>query len=136
MKLPLNVKAGKSEIINHLRCPIFPDNLWTDILLGHFIDLDKVYSGYYTLDTDYQSNQTIGDFNISFANGNNISKPMRTIKMNGDWGIAFRKNKCVILFTYSHHSEELNEYEEYIVGQFSGVAVSQHLRVLNLNHVI
>jgi len=79
--------VGKSEIINHPLFPIFPDGLWTDILIGCFIGLDKVYSGYYLLNTDYQSSQTIGEFNISFANG---SKPSKAIKMNGDWGIAFR----------------------------------------------
>ena len=44
--------------------------------------------------------------------------------------------KHVILFTSPHRSEELDEYEEYIVGQFAGVVVSQHLRVLNLDHTI
>jgi len=132
----LNPKAGKAKIVNHLRCLIFPDNLWTDVLLGCFIDLNKVYSRYYALDTNYQSSQTIGDFNISFANGSNISKPVKLIKMNGDWGIAFRQMKHAILFTYSHHSEELNKYEEYIVGQFTGVVVSQHSRVLNLDWAI
>ena len=29
----LDVKASKSEIVNHPRCPIFPDSLWTDVLL-------------------------------------------------------------------------------------------------------
>jgi len=87
---PLDPEASKAEIVNHPRCPIFPDNLWTDVLLGCFIDLNKVYSGYYTLDTNYQSSQTIGDFNISFANGSNISRPAKSIKMNGDWKITFR----------------------------------------------
>ena len=100
----LNVQAGKSEIINHPLCPIFPDGLWTDVLLGCFIDLDKVYLGYYSLNTDYRSSQTIGEFNISFTNGSNSLKPSKMIKMNGDWGIAFRQAKRVIFFAYPHHS--------------------------------
>jgi len=122
----LNVKAGKSKIVTHPRCPMFPDNLWTDVLLGHFIDLNKVYSGYYALDMNYQLSQTISDFNISFNNRSNLSKPAKSIKMNEDWGIAFRHTKHAILFAYLHHSEELDKYEEYIIGQFAGVMVSQH----------
>ena len=127
---------GKSEIINHPLFPIFPDGLWTDILLGRFIDLDKVYSGYYLLDTDYRSSQTIREFNISFANGINSSKLSKMIKTNGDCGIAFRRVKQVILFAYPHHSEELDEYEEYIVGQFAGTDLSLHLRILNFDQAI
>ena len=129
----LDVKAGKSKIVNHPQCPIFPDSLWTDVLLGHFIDLDRFYSGYYSLDTDYKYSQTIGEFNISFTNGGMNSRPSKTIKTNGDWGIAFRRAKRAILFAYPHRSDELNKYKEYIIGQFAGVEVSQYSRVLNLD---
>jgi len=116
--------------------PNVPRQPVTDVLLGHFIDLNKVYSGYYALDMNYQLSQTISDFNISFNNRSNLSKPAKSIKMNGDWGITFRCMKHAILFTYPHCSKELDKYKEYIIRQFARVVVSQHSRVLNLDRAI
>jgi len=78
----------------------------------------------------------ISDFNISFTNGSNNAKTAKTIRTNRDWGIAFTCTKRAIIFTYPHHSDKLNEYEEYIIGQFAGVEVSQHSQVLNLDRAI
>jgi len=44
--------------------------------------------------------------------------------------------KRVILFAYLHCSKELDEYKEYIVGQFAGTDPSQHSRILNLDRAI
>ena len=110
--------------------------MWADVLLGCFIDLDKVYSSFYALSTDYHSSKMISDFNISFSDGSNNSKPTKTIRMNGDWGTACMHTKWAILFAYPHCSNKLDEYEEYIIGQFARVEMSQHLRVLNLNRAI
>src|SRR5882724_1562140 len=56
--------------------------------------------------------------------------------MNGDWGITFTLTKWAILFACPHRSNELDKYEEYIIRQFTGVEVSQHSRMLNLNQAI
>jgi len=41
----LDPKAGKAKIVNHLRCPIFPDNLWTDVPLDVSSTLTKFIPG-------------------------------------------------------------------------------------------
>jgi hypothetical protein len=132
-----DVKTAKNKIVGHLRCPIFPDGLWSDVLLGRFIDLDKVYSGYYALESDYHHTQTIGDIDITLYSGGSGSKPTKSVQTHGEWAIAFSRTRRAILFAYPHRADELEEYEWYVIGQFAAFSdVSQHYRILNLDRAI
>jgi hypothetical protein len=133
----VDVKAAKNEIVGHPRCPIFPDGLWTDILLGHFVDLDKVYSGYYALSSDYRHTQTIRDIDISLNSSSSSAKPSRSVQTHGEWVIVFARLKGAILFAYPHWASELREYEHFVIGQFATFSdVWQHFRIINLDRAI
>jgi len=56
-KYSLDVKLAKLALIGHPRCPVFPEGLWNDVLLNRYIDLNKIYLGYYVLDVDYRHTQ-------------------------------------------------------------------------------
>src|SRR5882672_9308626 len=48
----IDVRRAKNNLVVRPDCPDFPDALWTDILLDHYINLDRVYTRYYALDSD------------------------------------------------------------------------------------
>jgi hypothetical protein len=65
----LDLKAAKNDLITQLNCPNFPDSLWLDVLANRFIDLDKVFSGYYSLKSDHRLTKTIDNVNITLSAG-------------------------------------------------------------------
>ena len=132
----LNVKCAKNHLPIHANCPPFIDGLWTDVLLDRYVDLDRVFTGYYSIDSDNCHTQSLG--NIKFVvNGGSSTKPNKTIKNHGEWAIAFAATRATILFAYLHRSRELSEYERYIVGQFAAILdVTQHPHIIALNWAI
>jgi hypothetical protein len=68
------------------------------------------------------------------AGGN---KPTKTIKLHGEWTIAFEAAQTAILFVYPHRGTELFKYEKFIKSQFAALDdPSMHFRVLNLDRAI
>lgn len=128
-----DLKQAKHNILVRHDCPNFPDGLWNDILADRFIDLDRVFSGYYSLDLDYRHTQTVGDIDITLNTGNTSSKPSKLVCNHGDWAIAFATTKAAVHFAYPHCTREFAEYEKFIIGQFAAVGDFSQTRVVNLN---
>src|SRR5882672_6575603 len=98
----LNVTRAKKNLVVRQDCPNFPDNLWTDMLLNRYVNLDHVYAGYYALEADTRHTQTIGDVDITINHAGIGSKTNKSICMHGEWAIAFAATKAAVLFTYPH----------------------------------
>jgi len=60
----VDIRRAKNNLIVRLDCPDFPDTLWNDVLLNRYVDLDRVYAGYYTLEADTWHTQSIGNVDI------------------------------------------------------------------------
>jgi hypothetical protein len=59
------------------------------------------------------------------------------VQTHGEWAIAFSCTRKAVLFAYPHCAEELEEYEQYLIGQFAAFSdISQHYRILNLDRAI
>jgi hypothetical protein len=128
----LDIKAAKNSLITHPECPELPDSLWFDILGNQFLNLDKVFSGYYALASEGCHTQTIGDLDITLHTGG--SKPTRSIKTHGEWSIAYDATKTAILFAYPHRGTELIRYEKFIKSQFAAIDdPAMHFWVINLD---
>ena len=61
----IDVKCIKNDLIIRLDCLDFPHTLWLNVLLDQFVDLDRVYAGYYALDADTWHTQSIGEVDIT-----------------------------------------------------------------------
>jgi len=123
----IDARHAKNDLIVRPDCPDFPDCLWIDMLLNRYIDLDRVYAGYYALNLDTCHTQSIGDVDIMLNHTGISSKTNKSIKMHGEWAIAFAATKAAVLYAYPHHSREFSEYEKYVMGQFAAfVNPSQH----------
>jgi hypothetical protein len=133
----LDLKAAKNDLVSQLDCPNFPDNLWLDVLANRYNDLDKVFAGYYSLESDHKFTETIGNLDITLLSGSGSSRPSKTVESHGDWSIAFSATKRAIAYVYPHRADELSEYEEFIIGLFAAVRPSSlHFKVLNLDKAI
>ena len=114
----LDIKAVKNDLISQINCPEFPDSLWTDVLSNRFIDLDKVYAGYYSLESDHKLTKTIGNIDITLSSGSGASRPSKTIETHGEWAITFAAAKRAILYVFPHRAKELARYECYNLIRF------------------
>ena len=89
LKLPqawsANPKQVKASIINTPRCPAFPDWEWLNLVQGKTINLDSVFSSFYSTSTDNQCTENIGEVKFKFGTKDS-SKPVTT---HGDWTITF-----------------------------------------------
>jgi hypothetical protein len=133
----LDLKAAKNDLVSQLDCPNFPDHLWLDVLANRYVDLDKVFSGYYSLESDHRITESFGNVDITLLGGGGPSKPAKTVESHGDWSIAFAATKHAIFYVYPHRADELAEYEEFIIGLFTAVwPAALHYKVINLDKAI
>ena len=132
----LDIKCTKNHLLICANCPPFPDGLWTDILLDRYVDLNCVFTGYYSINSDSHHTQSLGDIKF-VVNSGSSTKPNKTVKNHGKWAIAFTVTRAAILFTYPHRSRELSKYKRYIVGQFTAILdVTQHPCIVALDWAI
>lgn len=128
----VNPKQVKSSIVNTPKCPAFPDSEWLNLVQGKPINLDNVFSGFYSTSTDNQRSESIGEIELKFGI-KDASKPVAT---HGDWTIAFDLTRDAYLFAFAHRAEELKQYQRYILQQFATKRESEHPRVIALDRAI
>ncbi|KIJ29978.1 hypothetical protein M422DRAFT_268543 [Sphaerobolus stellatus SS14] len=80
--------------------------------------------------------QPIGDIDITIHGNGNSGKVSKQVQNVADWTLTFRATKAVILFLYEEWADELNAYEELIIGQFSATKISEHCWVIKLDKAI
>jgi hypothetical protein len=127
-----NPKQVRASIVNTPGCPAFPDSEWLNLVQGKTINLDSVFSGFYSTSTDNQRTENIGEVEFKFGTKDS-SKPVTT---HGDWTIAFDLTRDAYLFTFAHRAEELKLYQRHILQQFATKRETEHLRVIALDKAI
>ena len=127
-----NPKQVRASIVNTPGCPAFPDSEWLNLVQGKTINLDNVFSGFYSTSTDNQRTENIGEVEFKFGTKDS-SKPVTT---HGDWTIAFDLTRDAYLFAFAHRAEELKVYQRHILQQFASKRESEHLRVIALDKAI
>ncbi|KAF8591632.1 hypothetical protein K439DRAFT_1656514 [Ramaria rubella] len=122
----LDSKCTKAELVGQRGCPEFPDSLWINVLLDQFIDLNKIYTGAYSLNPEYKHTEKVGDIEIVLNMGGSGSSPTKIIRTHD-----------AVLFAYPHRARELDDYQCFIVGQFAALQDTMlHTRVINLDRAI
>ena len=132
----LDLKLSKISVLGIPRCPIFPDSQWNDVLLDRYVDFDKILTSYYALESEHRDTQTIGNLDISLNTGGS-SKPSKEIRIYGEWTIAYARYTRAVLFVYPHRMRELEDYQEYMAGQFSAYPdTADQYKVINFDKAI
>jgi len=49
----IDLKTSKKAILGFPRCLIFPNPQWNDVLLNRYVEFDKIFTGYYALESDH-----------------------------------------------------------------------------------
>ncbi|KAF8575125.1 hypothetical protein K439DRAFT_1370690, partial [Ramaria rubella] len=133
----LDSKYAKAELVGQRGCPEFPDSLWIDVFPDRFIDLDKIYTGAYSLNLEYKHTKKVGDVEIVLNTGESGLSPTKIIRTHGEWIIDFSSLKDAVLSAYPHRARELDDYQRFIVGQFAALQdTALHARVINLDRAI
>lgn len=82
-----DVKRARSSLLNSNRpIPQFPQSEWLNLLSSNAIDLDHVFSNLYTISHDDRESIELGR-NVELLHG--LSAPAKTVKLHGDWVIAW-----------------------------------------------
>jgi len=132
----LDLKLSKISVLGIPRCPIFPDSQWNDVLLDRYVDFDKILTSYYALESEYKDTQTFGNLDISL-NTSGSSKSSKEIRVYGEWTIAYTRYTRAIIFVYPHRVRELDDYQEYMAGQFGAYPdFADQYKIINLDKAI
>ncbi|KIJ36664.1 hypothetical protein M422DRAFT_261019 [Sphaerobolus stellatus SS14] len=131
-----NPKQVKQPLLRQADFPLFPDSLWINVICGKYIDFNKVCSACFSLTPNSNLIQSIGDNNIAVWGNRNSGRTTKQVQNVTDWTLTFHTMKVTILSLCKEHMEELNIYEESVMGQFSAPKPSEHHHVIDLNKAI
>jgi len=133
----LNLRLSKSSVLGIPRCLIFPNSQWNNILLDCYVDFDKILTSYYALKSKYKDTRTIGNLDISLNTGGGNSKSSKEICIYGEWMIMYTRYTRAVLFVYPHWVQELDDYQEYMAGQFGAYPdFADQYKIINLDKAI
>ncbi|KAH7904310.1 hypothetical protein BJ138DRAFT_974409, partial [Hygrophoropsis aurantiaca] len=125
--------AGPKEVLatftNSPYCPEFPSSELKNIITGKPVNMDAVFSGFYSAQPDNKIKETVGDFEIMFGRPE-VSK---SIKTGSDWNIAWGYTEDAYRFLFPHRSSELSRYRTYISQTFSTATPEFHFRVITFD---
>jgi len=133
----LDLKMSKQAVLGFPRCPLLPDSLWNDVLLDRYVDFDKILTGYYALESDHRETQSFGNLDISLNTGGSSGKMSKEIRIYGEWSIAYARYTRAVVFVYPHRNRELEDYEEYLAGQFAAYPdIADQFKIINFDKAI
>lgn len=119
-------KAAKRSITNSPSCPEFPNSEWTNLLAGRAVNLDAVFSGYFSTSNNDERIETVGALEIKFGS----VTPSKTISNAGEWNTAWIRTIRAVTAAFPHRSEELSHYGDYINSFFSATQTNFHNRII------
>nr|VWO96574.1 N/A [Ganoderma boninense] len=122
-----DIHFAKSNLLNSVGAPEFPDVEWGNVLRGKVVDLDHVFSGQYLFGKDEKHTEKFGPLELSYR----TIMPSKTIKSVGDWVIAWQRTTVAVLYAFPHRKLELERYYKHIFSLFGAIHPDYHHRVLD-----
>ncbi|KAI0827380.1 hypothetical protein BC628DRAFT_1409742 [Trametes gibbosa] len=106
-----DLTQAKRDIGASASAPEFPETEWANVLTGHAIDLNHVFTGRYTSTSEEKVTEHVGGLEVSFR------APIASKKVAGfgDW---------------------LDNYGKYIIGLFGALTPAVHGRVLDFDRAV
>nr|VWP00840.1 Argininosuccinate lyase (ASAL) (EC (Arginosuccinase) [Ganoderma boninense] len=128
----VDVRFAKSNLINSVGAPEFPDAEWGNVLRGKPVDLNHVFSGQYTLGQDEKHVEKLGPVELSYR----AVTPAKVVKSAGDWVIAWQRATAAIVYAFPHRKQELEDYHNHIFGFFGAIHPDYHHRILDYDRAV
>ncbi|THH15239.1 hypothetical protein EUX98_g9496 [Antrodiella citrinella] len=127
-----DIAQCKQLVLAQPCAPELPDVVWDPILKNGYVDLNKIFTGYYSTSGDARQSHKFGDLELYTEQ----IKTDRTITQHGHWTIAWTKYVEGVLFTYPHRGWELRTYGEYINNTFAAVRDGEQQKVINYERAV
>jgi hypothetical protein len=127
-----DIKGAKWSLNQACHIPWLPDTEWTNVLSGQAINLDNIFSGSMSMQTDDRAVKRLGMIELWYG----VTKPTKLVRSSGDWVIAWSYASKAIQFTFPHQAQELITYQEYIMSHFTAVLPQHHGMVIELDKAI
>ncbi len=128
----MDIKYAKSNLINSVGAPEFPDAEWNNILRGKPVDLDNVFCGQYSLQQDEKHVEKLGLVELSYR----PVVPSKVVKSSGDWVIAWQHTSAALLYAFPHRKDELDGYYAHVFSLFGAILDEHHNRILDYDRTV
>jgi len=103
-----------------------PSTQWERILRGEPVDLDYLLSALHRVTIDEERKGRLGSTEIAFG----VPDAKKKVTTSAEWSSAWRRASKAITFCFPHRRDELDQYAEYIEGEFAAKHVSAHPRII------
>ncbi|KAL6306575.1 hypothetical protein BKA93DRAFT_729222, partial [Sparassis latifolia] len=94
-----DLSFSKQSITCHPDCPNVPESIWNDVLSNCYVDLDKIYSAFYSVDGDVKQSLKLGDLEVVSEGPSKLSKH---ISHHGEWTNARVRYQQAVCFAFPH----------------------------------
>ncbi|KAL6305026.1 hypothetical protein BKA93DRAFT_695460, partial [Sparassis latifolia] len=128
-----DLALSRQRVVCHPDCPNVPESVWNDILSNRYVDLDKIFTDFYTIDGDLKQSIKLGDLEVTAGAP---VKPSWHISRHGDWTNAWVKYQQAVSFVFPHRLCELQGYADHINESFIAMSDAQASRVLNYDRAV
>ncbi|GBE89941.1 hypothetical protein SCP_1702670 [Sparassis crispa] len=128
-----DLAVSKQRILCHPDCPNVPEAIWNDVLSSRYVDLDKIFTAFYTVDGDHKQTLKLGDLKV-ISGGS--SRPGKHVARHSDWTNAWVRYQEAIFFAFPHQANELRDYAAHINESFIALPESQASKVLNYDRAV
>jgi hypothetical protein len=127
-----NPKGYKRSLTNSTNCPEFPDSEWPNVLAGRAVNLDIVFSGYYSTSNNDKRIETVGELEIRFG----TTPAKRVVASVGDWTIAWGIASTAIAYAFPNRFDELTSYGRFVLSLFASTSSIFHQRVISFDKAV
>jgi hypothetical protein len=122
-----------SSITNTASHPDFPYSEWSNIIAGRAINLDCVYSSFYTTVNDNRNVTDLGGIEITTNSG---KTPSKMIKQDSKWRNTWEKTEGAYVYLMPHRLGELRKYGQHVGHIFLAVDQKHHGRVIQYDKAV
>ena len=123
----------KRSVLSQYDCPDFPQECWKQVILHEFVDLDKILSSHYSIETTDTQVKTLADGLEIHARA---VKTNRSVSNHGEWVTAWDGYTHAVQYLYPHRVEELTKYVRHISETFASIQPALVSRVINYDKAI
>jgi hypothetical protein len=126
-------KFVRASITNSAACPDFPYSEWGNIINGWAVNLDQVFSAFYTTSNDNWHVTQLGNLEIT---SDAASTPSKIIKKDSEWRSSWEKAEDAYLYLMPHRGGELKKYGRYITKIFFATNEIYHYWVIQFDKAV
>ncbi|PIL27245.1 hypothetical protein GSI_10389 [Ganoderma sinense ZZ0214-1] len=128
----IDIRFARSNLLNSVGVPEFPEAEWGNVLRGKPVDLNHVFSRQYTLGQDEKHVEKLGPVELSYR----AITPAKVVKSAGDWVIAWQRTTAAIVYAFLHRKQELEAYHNHIFSFFGAIHADYHYRILDYDRAV